>query len=328
MFTSSEAFLLAVAIVLVLVGLCELVGWLGNTSFLSSVVMGQDNRTSTSKTFVFMWTLLVAWGLFSFLIPGEIIQTHSCAGTSALQAAQAACKSNHDQVGLLQVSWRTFIANGLSGGYLVLLGIPAAAAVSAKVVTQQKNQSGTVVKTAAPSGQPLTTKIAQVFSADDQTTDIGDFQYVVFNVILAAYFVAEFLKITGNGLPTLPDTLLGLTGVSAALYVGKKAAANSQPTVSSVFPSTLRGGQTFTITGTGITPDPTQPPPAGLAPLQVTVNGVLAANVLADPRVADRLTADTPAGLVPAGSGPLAATVEVFTAYGVAAPPYTNALVA
>ena len=72
-------------------------------------------------------------------------------------------------------------------------------------------------------------RIAEIFSADDGTTDIGDFQYLIFNLVTAVYFVAQFLNPDGTGLPTIPDTLLGLTSVSAGLYVGKKAVTSSQP---------------------------------------------------------------------------------------------------
>jgi hypothetical protein len=127
----------------------------------------------------------------------------------------------NDQVGLLQIGWHNFITNGLLGGYLVLLGIPASAAVAAKAITQSKNDSGTAPKTTAPSSQGNITnkamaRVAQIFSADDDTTDIGDFQYVIFNLLTAAYFVAEFVRPSPLGLPVIPDTLLGLTSVSAA----------------------------------------------------------------------------------------------------------------
>jgi hypothetical protein len=50
---------------------------------------------------------------------------------------------------------------------------------------------------------------------------------VIFNLVTAIYFVAEFVRPNSGGLPVIPDTLLGLTSVSAALYVGKKAATRT-----------------------------------------------------------------------------------------------------
>jgi hypothetical protein len=228
---------------------------------------------------------------------------------------------NHDKLGLLQIGWQKFVAGGLAGSYLVLLGIPATAGVAAKVVTQTQVTNGTITKTPAvkPSDSTIVARLAQIFSGDDGTTDIGDFQYVVFNLITAAYFVATFIHKPSDGLPVIPDTLLGLTSVSAALYVGKKAAGRSTPTISGVFPSTLRAGDTFTVTGISLTADPSAP--AGTVAPSISVNDVVAAKVIPNPTIPDRLTAVVPAGLVPANkTPPIGGKVVVFTAYGAITP--------
>ena len=153
MFTSSEAFLIAAGAVLVVLLLVEGIARLGGGSFVTSVIMGQDNRTSTSKTFVLMWTLLIAWGLISLLLPGEIVRGRACAAGSDIQAGINSCQAAGDQVGLLQLSWRQFLSSGLSAAYLVLLAIPATAAVVAKGITQTKTDQGTLVKVTAPAAQ-------------------------------------------------------------------------------------------------------------------------------------------------------------------------------
>lgn len=323
MLTQNLAFLLGAAAIVVVLALVEAVARIRGGSFLTSVVIGEDNRTSTSKTFLFVWTLLVGWALFTLVIVGEVIRGHACASGSDLTTAITMCKSAHDGVGLLQIGWKQFTTSGLSNAYLVLLGIPAATAVGAKAITQSRADSGAVVKTTHPTAkQGVVQRLAQIFSADDQTTDIGDFQYLVFNLITAAFFVAGFLQVTGQGLPTIPDTLLGLTSVSAATYVGKKAATRTQPTITGVFPSTLRNGITFTVTGNGLTVDPAAPtPPGGLAAPEITIDGVAAINVIA---VGDHLTGKVPANLVPPGQTPSACSVQVKTAYQAVTPMYNN----
>jgi hypothetical protein len=238
-----------------------------------------------------------------------------------LNVATAQCKQINDRVGLLQIGWQRFIAAGMDGGYLILLGIPAGAAVASKAITQSKVDSGATVKTEAPqTGQTVATRVAQIFSNDDGSTDLADFQYMFFNVLTAGYFIAQVLNVTGEGLPQLPDTLLGLTSVSAALYVGNKAARRVKPTILTVFPAILTADQTFILTGTDLTADPTMPPakqPPGLIPPQITINGTLALNVTPDPMIADRLSGSVPNGLVPANStSPIAGTVEVLGAFG------------
>lgn len=326
--TLIEILLIGAGAVLGLLVVVEVVAQVGaHTSFLATVILGQDNRTSTSKTFVLMWTLLVGWALTSLLIAGQIINTHSCVSVDDLQTSIKMCTAQKDQVGLLQIGWHNFLTAGLSGAYLVLLGIPAAAAVAAKGITQSKADAGTLVKTSVSGKQSAAARAAQIFSADDQTTDIGDFQYVIFNVITAAYFVTQFVAPSTQGLPTIPDTLLGLTSVSAALYVGKKAATRNQPTITGVFPSILRPGETITIIGNGLTDDPTQPRPStGINKPQVTINGkpIPAENVNADPTVADRLTAKVPAGLVSGNeTTPVSGKIQVLSAYGYITPGFS-----
>lgn len=242
---------------------------------------------------------------------------------------------------MFQVGWQRFLAAPLDAGYLVLLGIPATAAVGAKAITTSKTGSGatpkstapdlTVIrdgnKVAAPKSAQLAQRVTQIFSSDDNTTDLGDFQYVFFNLLAAAFFIATILHVTADGLPHLPDTLLGLTSVSAALYVGKKAADRSAPTITSVFPSTLIAGATITITGTNLTKDPTVPAnlqPQGLDDPQVSINGkkVPAAQVVVDPHIADRLTVTVPAGLNTHAGTVADGTLEVLSAYGAKTPGY------
>jgi hypothetical protein len=315
--SSAGIFLLAAVLVAALLGAIEVMARLAHTSFVATVVLGTDKRTSTSKTFVFMWTLIVAWALAALLLAGEFVPGHSC-----VTAAQNPCSG--DPIGLLQLGWNKFLTSGLDASYLVLLGIPAAAAIGAKAVTQSKVDAGTMpVVPLEASDRTLSARVTQIFSADDGSTDVADLQYVIFNLILASYFVVEMLRVTGTGLPHLPETLLGLTSVSAALYVGKKAATRTQPTISAVFPAFLVDGATITITGNGLTKDlsvPESQQPSNLREPQVTINGVSAEQVRADPNVQDRITARVPEGLNP-GKDPISGNVEVLSAYGFKTPP-------
>jgi hypothetical protein len=109
----------------VLLGLVEFVAWVAKVrSFLATVILGKDGRTSTSKTFILMWTLLVAWALIALLIAGEFVSTHACVPPSDIANAAQKCRAAADEVGLLQVGWLHFLHAGLSGSYLVLLGVP------------------------------------------------------------------------------------------------------------------------------------------------------------------------------------------------------------
>ena len=300
--------LISAGIVAVLLIAVQWVSRAAPNSFLSTVILGEDGRTSTSKTFILMWTLLVGWALLSLLIAGEFLPHHACIAGAA-KGAVGRCRS--DDVALLQLGWTHFLHAGLAGSYLVLLGVPAAAGIAAKGITQAQAESPTAVKTPKPKGRSsLRSRIAEVFCSDDGNTDIADFQYMIFNLITAAYFVARFLRPDINGLPTIPDTLLGLTSVSAGLYVGKKAVSRNQPTVSGVFPSILQGGQRFTVVGTGLTADPAAPTTAAA---RITIDGVPASGVRSDD--GGDLTAIVPPNLA-VGGGAVTRQLQVLSPSG------------
>ena len=308
---------IAVGIVAVLLIVVQAISPRAPHTFLGTVILGDDGRTSTSKTFILLWTLLVTWALLALLIAGELVSAHGCIAG----AASGAVKRCHgDDVALMQLGWSHFLHGGLTGSYLVLLGLPAAAGVAAKGITQAQAQDPSAVKTVKKrppaQGRNLGTRlkdfltgITEIFSADDGTTDIGDFQYMVFNLITAAYFVARFLRPDINGLPAIPDTLLGLTSVSAGLYVGKKAVARNQPSISGVFPSVLQSGHTFTVVGVSLTQDPSADPTNAIG---ITIDGVPAANVT---EVAGNLTATVPPNLS-VGGGVTTRQLQVLNPYG------------
>jgi hypothetical protein len=300
--------LIAAGIVFVVLAAVQLIAMAARSSFIASVILGEDGRTSTSKTFILLWTLLVAWALLALLIAGEFIPAHACITSGAAAGATHRCQG--DEVGLLQLGWTHFLHAGLSGSYLILLGVPAAAGVAAKGIAQSQTQSATAVKTVKPPGRSgIFTRIAEIFSADDGSTDIADFQYLIFNLITGAYFVSQFLKPDGSGLPTIPDTLLGLTSVSASLYVGKKAVTRTQPTISGVFPTIIQDGQAFTIVGSGLTVDPSSPTNVEA---RVAIDGVPATGVR---EVGGNLTANAPHNLA-LGGAPTTRQLVVLSPYG------------
>jgi hypothetical protein len=283
--------------ILLFLGLVEaLVQIGGRRSFISTVVLGKDGRTSTSKAFILMWTLLVGWALIALLIAGELVHVHSCVSGATAAHAVAECKDKADELGVLQAGWRHFLHTGLSGSYLALLGFPAAAGVLAKGITQSQVNGNGFKAPNTKTGSDPAARVAEIFSADDGTTDIGDFQYMLFNLVAAVYFVAQFVQPAPDGLPPMPDTLLGLTGVSAALYVGKKAVTRSQPTVTGVFPQPVQANIRFTILGEGLTAEDTAPT---AVPPQVSIDGVPAISVRTD---GSSITAVVPPELAGAGA--------------------------
>lgn len=184
-----------------------------------SLVIGTDNRVSTSKTAALVWTYTLAAALASFVIaewlghPGGI------------------GKLTHQ---------------GLDAKYALLIGGPIGAAILAKSIVSAQVASGEASKSEAESATP-----AQLVQNDSGQTDLGDVQYLLFNTVALLFFYGAFLRTPQGGLPTIPDVLVGLTSVAAAGYVGKKA-ISGPAAISEVAPSEARVGTTVKLATAGI----------------------------------------------------------------------------
>jgi hypothetical protein len=183
-------------------------------SVVGALVVGVDNRTSTSKAVATAWTFLVAWGLFSAVV--------------ALVLGA-------------DLRWPS-----LQEEYLLLLGGPFAAAILAKYATSNQADS-------KPDGEVGESSPAQLVTNDSGDADLGDFQYVVFSVIGIAYFLSQFIGELATGFPDLPPTLTGLMLTSTGGYAAKKLLAQQSPTLISVVPVSAVQGGTADVFGMNLT---------------------------------------------------------------------------
>jgi hypothetical protein len=187
---------------------------------------GLDNRWSTSKVSIVLWTAAVLWAFLTLLI--------RYGGSAAPDTVPAT--------------------------YLALLAIPSAGALGAKAIAGQRD--GKTLRD-APTMNPLA-GIGQIFSDDTGSVDLLDTQYFLFNLVLLGYFIASFWHTqepagTNIPLPTLPGSLLALAGVSTATYLGKKglSGATNQVlggaslTVTADSDVALPGGGTVTLSSPG-----------------------------------------------------------------------------
>src|SRR5215217_6707330 len=189
---------------------------------ISSTIIGKDQRVSTSKLQVFLWTCVVVFGLLAVLFYILLIKSP--------QSDLFALKEQ----------------------YLILLGSPAAAALVAKASTTSKDESGTITKTTASESPGAITGLTQVVADDQGQVDPFDFQYFLFTVVALIFFFVFFLPHPGKGLPDLPDTLVGLTGVSAAGYAAKKALERQVPVLTGVYPAEGAPGAVVRVRGNNL----------------------------------------------------------------------------
>jgi len=157
---------------------------------------GLDNRWSTSKVSIVLWTMAILWAFLAILIRY---------GASV-------------------------VPKTVPAPYFALLGIPSAGALGAKAITNGTAAAGAKTSLSTPTNNPVA-GIGQVLSDDTGAPDLLDSQYFLFNLLLLGYFVAGFFHIsapvgTDLSLPALPGSLLALAGISTGTYVGKKALAD------------------------------------------------------------------------------------------------------
>jgi hypothetical protein len=173
---------------------------------VASLFVGEDHRVSTSKTIAAVWTIVVA---------------------AALASAVYANLLDHP------AALNAMNTSGIVGQYAVLFGGPLGAAILAKQIVMSQVAGGTpkTAKTAGPAS-PI-----ELITDDTGNSDLGDLQYVLFNLVALFFVISTFLHDPTHGLPHVPDVLLGLTSVSAAGYLGKKALAPSATPGATIAPA-------------------------------------------------------------------------------------------
>jgi len=164
-------------------------------SFLFDLIVGKDNRVSTSQCVALTWTFAIV-----YLIVAAMVTMWVGDGRG----------------------WHSFTGQNI-GPYLVFLGGPYAAGVLAKASAVKTAQSG--AKT--PSTDPPTA--SQLVTDDSGETDLGDFQYVLFNAIAIAFVIVSFVGHLPDGLPVIPQVLWALAITSAGGYTAKKLITDPLP---------------------------------------------------------------------------------------------------
>jgi hypothetical protein len=187
---------------------------------LSGFILGKDNRISTSKVQVVIWTYAIAGALLSLIA-----------------ATWVGPDTGFDKLTDPDFNFED---------YLVLLGGPFAAAVLARAIVGSQVANGDAAK---PPGEP---SASQVFTNDAGDADLVDCQYLLFNLVALVYFLGAFLESPAGSLPDIPTVLFILTGASAAGYVSNKAIASGKPSIMSLFPAKGKPGTDVEIFGAAL----------------------------------------------------------------------------
>jgi hypothetical protein len=232
-------------------------------SAFRQLYLGTDNRASTSKAVALAWTYALVYALVSLLVAKWM-------GS--------------------QKAWDDLVNNDLQEEYLLLLGGPYAAAVIAKYTAVAASDSSE--KTTEPAVGTPADDVKNLVVDDAGDADVGDFQYVLFNLVALAYVLGSFIPHLLDGLPDLPATLTGLALTSAGGYSAKKAAERAAGAqLTSVFPGSVAKGGTIEVWGRNLlAPGAAEPKPL------VSIDDLPAASVdvLSASTAADRLKVTVP----------------------------------
>jgi hypothetical protein len=94
---------------------------------LRHLLLGVDHRLSTSKAQVAAWTYLVLFALCTLMLMGKSLNCPTGSETGCVQIRAPLARA-----------FDAFLTKGLQPSYLLLLGLPTAAAVAAKAITTTK----------------------------------------------------------------------------------------------------------------------------------------------------------------------------------------------
>jgi hypothetical protein len=189
-------------------------------SGLKALFIGIDGRGSTSQTQVILWTYAVLYAGVVLLLLGH---SPNCPATG-LKSSAFGIEFDCPSVNSPSSAFPEAFGARFPPEYLVLIGLPVAAFVSAKKITGDRVKEDPNAK--PPNDDPektgLATTLAEVVSSDWEAVSVANFQYFVFNLFALAYFFTQLLTHPELGLPEIPSALLVLTGVSSASYVAAK----------------------------------------------------------------------------------------------------------
>lgn len=251
---------------------------------LARTVIGKGNSLSTSKLQVLLWTFALSYAFMLFVV--IYIWEGSTTGFDKLNA-----------------------------DYLFLLGGPFAAALLAQASTAAKVNGNALQQ--PDKSSPTSSDLVEDASGNASITDA---QFLVFNIVALTYFYATLVH-DPMQLPDLPNTLIGLTSLSALTYVGGKLTNTNAPVIKSISiisgstDGLLHSDNTVRIVGENFQASTTQTAEVTLK--TIVLFGTVEA--IPDSIAPNEIVAHVPAGLPP---GDL--EVQVRTGAATVSEPYTR----
>ncbi|HEX9987892.1 MAG TPA: IPT/TIG domain-containing protein [Chloroflexia bacterium] len=225
-----ELFAFGIGFVL-LAAIWVLYGLVGGTWNPLALVIGADNRPSTSKLQFFLWTVVV---LYAY---------------GAIWAA----RFWHGQMEAI---------SNIPPNLLLAMGFSLTTVTAAKGITSAYVSSGRLVKNPPPTdGSPTNatansaTGVSAIATDDDGFPDLSKMQMLAWTLVAIGVFLVAVVVQVSAARPQLPDidaSLMVLMGLGQGAYLGKKLVTTDVPRLTGLVPGGGVAGTTVvTLTGAG-----------------------------------------------------------------------------
>jgi hypothetical protein len=227
---------------------------------IRDLLTGPDNRISTSRVNVALWTVAIAFGIttlaaFAFgahqyhMVNPCGLKTPTTGTPPADSTVDGICVNGH-AVPADQLGFDHTFKNGLAPNYLVLLGAPFVTLAGSAFIVNRQVGSGDRQKVESDGPNSFT----DALSNDNGSADLVDSQYLIFTGVLFFYFLTSFIP-NPSALPDLPWGLVGLTGVSAGTYLLNKSVATNGLSIQGLASSSVKQGDPARVLGQNFLPE-------------------------------------------------------------------------
>jgi len=193
-------------------------------------VRGADQRWSTSKFQMFLWTVAALFAYASLF--AAFVGAHLLTSVSAIS---------------------------LPSNLLLAMGLSAATAVAAKGIVMNQLNNSTVSRTSIV---PTEAALGDLLKDDNGALDLTKVQLLAWTfVAIGAFLTKVFHNIHNLGpktdLPDIDNALMVLMGIGQGAYLAKKVTVTTAPAIATVVPASIQSKPTTSgIPGTAGTPSP------------------------------------------------------------------------
>ena len=199
------------------------------TAGLKGAVVGADGIASTSRLMPALWTVALLFGVVLLLLVGRTPHCPKPLMPNFVNPSGVGGSCPGGALTLGTVSFADQLGKNFPWDYLLLLGFPVGAALTAKwqAITfgdRLRAPAATAGKASTPDPQNIGVGagLSQVISNDAGQGSLANSQYLAFTLVTIGFFLLQVITHPRGGLPEIPTALLVLSGVAVGGYVANR----------------------------------------------------------------------------------------------------------